>query len=240
MENITYVGISQQMALQQQIEVTANNIANMSTPGFKSNNVLFTDYITKPKGGEALHQSQDYATYRDLSFGNLIQTHNQLDMAIHGEGYFTVSTKEGAKFTRDGGFSLNLNRELVTKSGHLVLNENDNAIVFPSDATQIRVSDDGNISSEQGNIGRLKIVQFEDEQKMKKVGDNMYDANGQTPQIMPNRKIVQGELEGSNVNPVSEMNRMIELMRLFQAAQRMLQTDHDRQLSAIQKLTRPA
>jgi len=240
MENITYIGISHQMALQQQIEVTANNIANMNTPGFKANNVLFTDYVTAPEGSMPIHQSQDYATYADLTIGNLIQTSNSLDFAIHGEGYFTISTPEGARYSRDGGFALNLNRELVTKTGHRVLNENDNAIVVPADAAQIRISDDGTISSEQGDIGRLKIVNFDNPQALKKLGDNLYDAEGAPANLVVNRKVTQGQLEGSNVNPVVEMNRMIQLMRMFQSAQKVLQNDHDRQLGAIQKLTRPA
>ncbi len=240
MENITYIGISHQMALQQQIEVTANNIANMNTPGFKANNILFTDYVTAPKDSMPIHQSQDYATYSDLTIGNLIQTSNSLDFAIHGDGYFTISTPEGARYSRDGGFALNLNRELVTKTGHRVLNENDNSIVVPADAAQIRISDDGTISSEQGDIGRLKIVNFDNQQALKKMGDNLYDAQGQSANLVVNRKVTQGQLEGSNVNPVVEMNRMIQLMRMFQSAQKILQNDHDRQLGAIQKLTQPA
>ena len=237
MENISYIGLSQQLALQQQVDVTANNIANMSTPGFKSQNVLFNDYITAPKDSDAIHQSQDYATYRDLSIGNLIQTHNKLDVAIEGKGYFAVSTPDGVKYTRDGGFSLNLNRELVSKTGHIVLSENNNPIAIPAEATQITISDDGTIASEQGDIGRMKIVNFANEQRMKKEGDNLYSADNMNEEPVTDRRVVQGVLEGSNVNPVVEMNRMIELMRMFQAAQNMLQTDHDRQLNAIQKLT---
>src|SRR5689334_4907224 len=104
MENVTYVGISQQLALQQQIEVTANNIANMNTPGYKAENVLFNDFITSPKDGQPIHQAQDYATYQDLSIGNLIQTSNSLDFAVLGKGYFVVNTAKGERFTRDGSF----------------------------------------------------------------------------------------------------------------------------------------
>lgn len=237
MENVTYIGISQQMALQQQIEVTANNIANMNTPGFKAQNVLFTDYITQPKNAQKIHQSLDYATYQDLSIGNLIQTSNTLDFAIHGEGYFTIQTPQGVRYTRDGGFALNDRRELVTKSGMLVLNDNENSIVVPAEATQIRVSDDGTISSEQGDIGRLRIVTFANPQELRRSGDNLLEARGEQPVPFPDRKVTQGQLEGSNVNPVAEMNRMIELMRMFQGAQKLIQGDHDRQLAAIQKLT---
>ena len=238
MENIGYIGLSQQIALQQQIDVTANNIANMSTPGFKAQHVLFTEYITTPKDAGAVHQSNNFGTYRDLTLGPLQQTSNKLDFAIQGEGYFVAKTPEGVRYTRDGGFSLNLDRQLVTKSGHIVFNENNNPLTFPTEASEIRVSDDGTISSEFGNIGRLKIVNFENEQALKNAGDNLFDPADMVEQPVVNRRVVQGFVESSNVSAVTEMNRMIELMRLFQATQKLLQNDHERQVGMIQKLTR--
>jgi len=239
MENVTYIGISQQLALQQHIEITANNIANMSTPGYRAENVLFTDYITQPADKNApIHQAQDFATYQDLTIGPLLQTSNNLDFAIQGKGYFAVTTKEGLRYTRDGSFALNLDREIVTKSGHQVMSENDNPIVIPAEATEIRISQDGTISTNLGDAGRLKIVNFDNEQALKRKGDNLYDPGNIAPLPSEDRRVSQGQLEGSNVNPVVEMNRMINLMRMFQAAQRLLQNDHDRQISAIQKLTK--
>lgn len=238
MENISYIGLSQQIALQQQIDVTANNIANMSTPGFKAQHVLFNEYITAPKDATAVHQSNNYGTYRDLTIGALQQTSNKLDFAIQGEGYFCVQTPEGVRYTRDGGFSLNLDRQLVTKSGHLVYNENNNPLTFPAEAADIRISDDGTISSELGDIGRLKIVNFENEQALKNTGENLFDPAGMVEQPLANRRVVQGMVESSNVSAVAEMNKMIELMRLFQATQKLLQNDHERQIGMIQKLTR--
>lgn len=238
MENIGYIGLSQQMALQQQIDVTANNIANMSTPGYKSQQVLFTEYITTPKDGAEVHQSNSFGTYRDLTIGALLQTSNKLDFAIQGEGYFSVQTPEGVRYTRDGGFSLNLDRQLVTKSGHLVYNENNNPLTFPAEATQIRISDDGTISSEFGDIGRLKLVSFENEQALVSQGDNLYEPAGMVEQPVVNRRVIQGLIESSNVSAVAEMNKMIQLMRMFQAAAKLLQNDHERQVNMIQKLTR--
>lgn len=238
MENISYIGLSQQIALQQQIDVTANNIANMSTPGYKAQQVLFNEYITAPKDASQVHQSHSYGTYRDLTLGPLIQTSNKLDFAIQGEGYFVVQAPEGVRYTRDGGFSLNLDRQLVTKSGHVVFNDNNNPLTFPAEATEIRVSDDGTISSELGNIGRLKIVTFENEQALKNQGNNLYDPGDMVEQPVVNRRVVQGLVENSNVSAVNEMNKMIQLMRMFQATQKLLQNDHDRQINMIQKLTR--
>lgn len=238
MENISYVGASQQLALQQQIEVTSNNIANMSTPGFKAKNVMFLDYITTPKNAAAINQSYNYATYRDLSMGNLSKTYNPLDVAIDGKGYFAVQTPEGGtRYTRDGSFSLNSQSQLVDQSGDVVLGDSGSPLVVQAQAKQITVSTDGKLSSEQGDIGKLKIVSFDNEQELKNIGNNLYDAGSAAEVEVADRHVEQGVIEGSNVNPISEMNKMISLMRMFQATQNMLQNDHDRIIGAIQKLT---
>lgn len=237
MENIAYIGLSQQVALSQQMEVASNNIANMSTPGYKAENTIFTDYVTAEDAKNKVHETQNYATYRDLTVGNLIQTHNNLDMAISGDGYFAVSTAQGVRYTRDGGFSLNSNHEIVTKNGDLLLNQNGNTITIPPEATQITIADDGTIASEYGDLGRVKVVTFGNPQALRKLGNNLYDAGTQAEVPAENMRVEQGVLEGSNVSPVVEMNRMVELLRMFQATQNMLLTDHDRIRGAIQKLT---
>lgn len=237
MENVSYIGLSQQLALQQQIEVTANNIANMSTPGYKTQGILFLDFMTKPKDGETINQAFDFATYRNLATGSQLPTHNPLDVAISGEGYFAIETGSGVRYTRDGSFALNAERQMVTAQGNPVLDEGGSPISIPLEDSNITISSDGVISGKTGNLGRLKLVNFANQQMMKKEGDNLYDAGGQAETPVEDRRVAQGLLESSNVNPVVEMNRMIELMRLFQATQKMLDNDHDRIRGSIQKLT---
>lgn len=238
MENISYIGLSQQMALQRQMNVTANNLANMNTPGFKGEDVLFLDYLNKPQGGEGINQVLDYNSYRKLETGPFTQTYNKLDFAIQGEGYFAVQTEEGIRYTRDGSFALNDKREIVNKSGHTLLNESSNPLVIPPDATQITLGADGSLSSENGTIGKVQIVDFESPQLMRKVGDNLYDAGELQKKNIENLRVVQGAIEGSNVNPITEMNKMVEVLRMYQATQKMLLADHERIRSAIQKLTK--
>jgi len=238
MENISYIGLSQQMALQQQMEMTANNLANMSTPGYKAQHALFSEYLTKPDGAEPIHQSTNSGGYRDSSNGSLSQTHNPFDVALQDKGFFAVQGADGSiNYTRDGSFGLNKDRQLVNKSGLPVVNDNNEPITVQADATQIRITEEGEITSEFGTIGRIKVVQFEDERTMTRIGDNLYDAQGQAEVVVTRPRIVQGAVENSNVNPVIEMNRMIEVLRVYQATQRMLQTDHERIRGAIQKLT---
>lgn len=239
MENISYIGLSQQMALQQQMEMTANNLANMNTPGYKAKSALFSEYINKPKdGGDVIKQVLDYASYRDLSVGSLAQTHNPLDLALKEDAYFAVQTDEGIKYTRDGGFALNNNRELVNKSGYQVLSDSNGPIVVPPEATSISVTPEGVMSSELGEIGRIKVVAFEHPQEMVNIGQNLYDAAQLQERPVKRGAVIQGAIEESNVNPVIEMNKMVELLRLFEMTQKMLVGDHERIRAAIQKLTK--
>lgn len=237
MENISYIGLSQQLSLQQQMNMTANNLANMSTPGYRAQQTLFSEYVSQPRGGDIIRQTSNSGSYRDLSVGSLTQTHNPFDVALQERGYFAVQTPGGMRYTRDGAFSLNADRQLVNKNGYPIMNENNEMIQVQADATQIRITEDGEITSEAGTIGRLKVVNFENEQAMLRTGENLFNPNGQDEIIVENVRIVQGFTENSNVNPVIEMNRMIEVLRSYQATQRMLQNDHERIRNTIQKLT---
>jgi len=238
MENISYIGLSQQMALHQQMDVIANNIANMNTPGFKSQNILFREYVNKTQdSGEKISQVQDFGTYRDLVQGTLTQTSNKLDLAIQGDGFFGVQTANGTRYTRDGSFSLNNKSQIVTKSGYLVLDDNNNPITVQPGVTQISITAKGEISSEKGAIGKLKLAMFNNPQMLIPIGDDLFDAQNAQENPVDKPHIEQGMLENSNVQPVLEMNKMIEIQRMYQAAQNMLMNDHDRVRTMIQKLT---
>lgn len=238
MENISYIGLSQQIALRQEMDVTANNIANMNTPGYKSNGVLFLEFLNRSRQDpDTIRQVSDISTYRDLAPGSLMQTHNTLDFAINGEGYFVVQTPDGPRYTRDGGFQLNEQRQLVNKSGY-ALQGDGGPITIPPEAAQVHLTAGGVVTTEEGDVGRIRVVRFDNEQALKKTGENLYDAATENPQTVDSPRLAQGALEGSNVNPVVEMNKMIEVLRMYQATQRMLQNDHERIRGTIQKLTR--
>lgn len=243
MENISYIGLSQQVALTSLMNASANNIANMNTPGFKGQKVMFTDYLNKgddrwarPK--DAVHQVQDYASYRDLTQGSLQRTDNDLDVALEGEGYLVVGGPNGNRYTRNGSFALNNNRELVTKTGERVQGDG-GPIVIPPEARHITISPEGMVSTEQGEVGQMQIVNFANQQQMLEEGDGFYSAaGGALPAPATGVRVIQGAIESSNVNPVVEMNRMVEVLRMYQSTYKMLQNDHERIRGAIQKLTR--
>ncbi len=240
MENTAYVALSRQTALNRQMQVTANNIANMTTAGFKSQGVLFNEYLVDtPQRGETLSMVSDTATFRRIEQGPLQQTSNPLDLALEGAGYFIVETAEGDAYSRAGNFSLNNEGEIVTQGGRRVLSEDGAPVVIPEGDTQIGITRDGIVTTqESGIIGTIGVVRFENEQELTAAGDGLYyNPEGQAPLPAEGTKIVQFMLEGSNVQPVLEMNRMIEITRSYQATQRLLQNDHERQRNLIGRLT---
>lgn len=244
MENISYVGLSQQIALQREMEMTANNIANMNTTGYKTQKVMFLEYLNRARDSgiaatpDTLRQVLDYGSYRDLSAGTLHQTHNTLDFALQGEGYFAVETGAGTQYTRNGSFSLNNNGDLVTQAGYAVLDENGGAITIPPETRHITLTRQGDVVADDAIIGRLKIAVFDNPQALRTVGDNLLDAGGAVEMPAEERIVLQGMVEKSNVNPVTEMNRMIEVLRMYQATAKMIQNDHERIRTAIQKLSK--
>lgn len=241
MENTSYIGLSQQVALQRLMDMTAHNMANMTTPGYKSENMLFDTYLSKARSSTEgkIEGVRTAGTYRDLSSGPLSQTSNPLDLAIEGGGYFSVETASGTRYTRNGSFSLNARGELVTKDGDAVLGTNGGPLTIPRGATQISITSTGRVSTERGQVGRLKLVSFEDDNLLTPAGGTLLAANGaQEADAEEDVRIHQGFLEGSNVQPVFEMNKMIEIQRLYTAAQTMIMNEHDMQRSMIDKLTK--
>lgn len=241
MENISYVGMSHQVALKQQMELVANNIANMSTPGFKSQSVLFEEFLVESdKRNEdrgELSQVLDRATWRNTGQGPMSRTNNPLDLALNGAGYFEIDTPGGLRYTRAGNFALNDQGEIVTQKGHPLMSDAGRPIVIPEGAGNITVDSKGFVSTEQGPIAQIKTVAFANEQQMIETGDGLYISGNNAEIESEDLTVSQGALESSNVNGVLEMTKMIEIMRTYQSVQRMLQTDHDRQRSTIRTLS---
>ncbi len=238
MENLTYIGLSQEIALSRRMNMVANNIANMSTPGYKTEGAVFREYMTKAqRGSHSMAEVMEAGTYRDLKEGPLTKTSNKLDAAITGDGYFAVQTPAGIRYTRDGSFSLNGKSQLVTKQGYQVMDPNDNPITFQQGATGVSIAHDGSINASTGPVGKLKVVTFDDRQALQAEGGDLYNAGTMPEQPSPKAQVLQGMLEGSNVSPITEMNNMIQISRMYEAALHMLSNDHSEQLTMIQHLS---
>ncbi|MCZ6588400.1 MAG: flagellar basal-body rod protein FlgF [Alphaproteobacteria bacterium] len=231
------VALSYQLALTNQLDITANNIANVTTPGFQSRHPLFVEFLVSIENGEEIAYVVDKGTVRNLNPGPVNYTGNPLDIAIEGRGYFVVETDEGISYTRNGAFQLDSSGQLVTSSGAAVLNDGNDPIVFAPGETQINITRDGTISTENGTIGRFRLVEFVDEQAMTNLGNSLMETE-QEPLEASDSAIVQGMLEGSNVIAIAEITRMIQLLRSYQAANQLIVSEDEREQQAIEMLTR--
>ncbi|MBU0858838.1 MAG: flagellar basal-body rod protein FlgF, partial [Alphaproteobacteria bacterium] len=215
----------------------SNNIANMSTPGYRGHNMVFSEYVEKLKGNpDPLSLVNDYGNYQITDAGPLKQTGNQLDVAVQGEGYFGIQTADGVMYTRAGNFQVNNNGDLVDGRGRFVAGVGGGNITIPPGVTDIEISEDGFISTPDGQVGQLMVVEFENIQELEAQGNGLYKTDAAANPPVASR-VMQGMLEGSNVNPITEMTRMIEVSRAYQSNYKLMQAEHDRQRGMIQKLT---
>lgn len=233
MENPGYVALSRQMVLQRQMSVVANNIANLTTPGFRAENMVFVEHLKATEPREKVRFVQDIATVHDLRPGPLSNTDNPLDLAIQGEGYFAVETPEGERYSRAGAFTLDADGQIVTANGFTLQSEDGGALVVPPDAGDIVVADDGTVSTEQGILGRVKLVRFDNDYALKREESGLYNAAGQPALPVENPRVQQGKIELSNVAGVVEMTKLIATTRSYQAAATMVDEEHERQRRAI-------
>lgn len=248
MENMLLVGLSRQMVLERQMDVVANNVANINTTGYKADQSLFQEYlqsgahednfITRDRRVSFVH---DRGTYHDFAPGPTEQTKNPLDVAIDGSAFLVVQTPAGERYTRDGQLQINQAGQLVTASGNPVLGTG-GPIVFQPGDKEISISSDGGVSVLEGANkidslrGKLRLVSFAQPQSLTKEGSNLYSAGAGAGQPDVTARVRQGYIEKSNVNSVAEMSRMIEVTRAYTQISAMLQQQGDMRRTAIEKL----
>ncbi|MGE9010322.1 flagellar basal-body rod protein FlgF [Leptospira interrogans] len=249
MENTLLVGLSRQMVLERQMDVVANNVANVNTNGFKADRSLFEQFLRSPAHEDNFQRPdrqvafvQDRGTFKDFAAGASEMTKNPLDVAIDGKGFLVVQTPAGERYTRDGNLQINNQGQLVTQSGFPVMGGS-GPIVFQQTDKQITIAPDGNVTVLEGSNridsvrGKLRIVSFADAQKLVKEGGNLYSADqGVAPRPDTTSRVNQGYVEKSNVNSVTEMSRMIEITRAYTQISALLQQQSDLHKSAIEKL----
>jgi flagellar basal-body rod protein FlgF len=241
MDITTSLAASRLIAQQRAMDITANNIANANTPGYRTERVQFSDWIDQqpgtksPPGGRSVTYTQDRATYRESQPGTLTHTANPFDLALTGDGYFTVNTKAGPRLTRDGRFGPMPDGTLADSNGNAVLDTTGKPIQMAPTDTQISIASDGSVSSENGPIGKIGVVQPADPMKMRAEGATNFVSDANTSQVAT-PGVVQGAIEGSNVQPVMEVTRMMDNERQFQFVTQFVQAEGDRQQQTIDKL----
>jgi len=230
-------------------DVISNNMANVNTTAFKKDKAVFRAFPEMnihrihdpiPAGIDRVVDPRPFIGVMgtgvmleeintDFSQGNLTTTSSPLDLAIRGEGFFQVQTPDGIRYTRDGSFTLDNERYLVTKEGYYVLGENGPVQVLQDG--EVIINQQGEIFVNELFVDKLSIVTFNQINQLQKQGDNLFFADVD-PTPIENPQVVQGALEGSNVNVVLEMVDLINAFRAYEANQKVIQT-HDSTLDRV-------
>jgi flagellar basal-body rod protein FlgF len=229
------IALSAQRALMRQTEVIANNIANMSSNGFKGQHLVFSEYLGNTNDGGVGSYVHAVGTVRDVSQGPVVRTGNPLDVAIEGDGYLAVQTPNGTRYTRDGHMQLDAQGEVVTSQGYQVLSTSGAPIVVPNGAGQITIGPDGAVITDQGNAGQIQVATFQNMQSMLNAGSNLYTTD-EAPGTPTKTTLVQGSLEESNVQPIVEMTELLSSERSVSFIKDMTQTENTRVSNAIDRL----
>lgn len=241
MDNTLYVGLSRQMTLRHELDIVANNIANADTTGFKVESLMVQTEPRAPAvtldGPKPVKFVYDAAVARNFGQGSLRQTGSSLDVAIDGKGFFKISTPDGERYTRDGRFRLDDTGQLVTQSGQPVLDEGGGQITLEPDKGAVTIAADGTVSQGTERLGKIGVVRFDAPSVLEKDGDNLFrNSSNQQPQPAPDAVVHQGFLEGSNVNTIAEITRMLEVTRAYESMAKMMDSTASLSSNSIQRL----
>ena len=239
MDNAGYVTLTRQTGLLREMQAVANNLANMSTTGFQREKTLFAEVIERlPVEGGSLSMADARVRATEFSQGGLMRTGAPFDMAIEGPGFFQIETPDGLRLTRDGAFLRSAAGELVTADGHQVLDAGGAPIFLPPAAGKIEISSDGTVTADGTPVAAMGVVTVADEGALRREGGVMFIPEGGLEPALEST-IHQGFLEGSSVSPVTEITRMIEVQRAYEAGQSLLEREDERISSVVRTLGQP-
>lgn len=236
MDNASYAALTRQSGLMREMQIVANNIANSATTGFRQEGLIFSEHVQKIDGGPSLSMANGNVRQTSMVQGTLTQTGGSFDLAIEGDGFFLIETELGERLTRAGNFSPDAQGNLVTPNGFRVLDTGGAPVFVPPDAADLSISPDGTISAGGRPIGQIGLYQPVDPIAMIREDGVMFRADGGT-EPASNGRILQGFLEGSNVDPVSQIARMIEVQRAYEMGQSFLQSEDERIRNALKSFT---
>lgn len=244
MDNAMYVALSRQMTLRRELDIVANNIANVDTTGFKVEGTMVrTDPATGARmidGPPSLKFVIDDGVTRDFGQGALRQTSGPLDLAIEGQGFFKVQTEAGERYTRDGRFTLNPEGKLTTQAGDPVQGESGEITVNPT-LGPVTIAADGTVSQGAAKIGRIAVVTFDDLASLSKTGDNLFrNTSNLQPQPSTSARVHQGMLETSNVNSILQVTRLIEISRAYESMAKTIENSAELSRRSVERLGRLA
>lgn len=237
MDNAIYAALTRQSGLMNEMRAVANNMANSATTGFRREGVVFSEHLTAiGPGRETLSMANARGREVDLTSASLSQTGGRFDLALEREGFFMVETPQGNRLTRAGAFMTSDEGELVNPDGHRVLDDGQAPIALPPGARSVGVGPDGTISADGLPIARIGVFDQSDRAGLRHQGGTLFAATAPEPVEEP--LVRQGFLEESNVNPVLEIARMIEVQRAYELGQSFLDGEDQRIRSVISATTR--
>jgi flagellar basal-body rod protein FlgF len=231
MDNGIYVTLSRQVALFRDMDVTANNIANANTTAYNSEHILFNTHLQQDIN-QGVRNKVGYAdnirSYRNLEEGALTVTGNDLDIAIKGDGYFTVETPAGLRYTRAGKFERDAGGQIVSQEGYPLLDVAGKPILLPDNATSIQIGAAGNMKVNGEDFGQIGVVQFDNPQLLQRTESKLFRSEviGQ-PAL--DYTVTQGAIENSNVKPITELTNMISISRAVTDTAKFVEVMYDLQ-----------
>lgn len=236
METAGYATLSRQAGLVRALQVVANNIANAGTTGFRQEDLVFSEYVKNAPGRNDLSLTRAAAFATSGHQGGLTQTGGKFDLAIEGAGFFQVETDRGPRLTRAGAFSPGPGGDLLSGDGYRLLND-EGAPVFAPPGQDVRIAADGTISADGQPLGRIGLFLPVEAGEMHREDGVLFRSDaGVDP--APEGRILQGFLEDSNVNPIAQIARLVEIQRAYEMGQKFLDSEDDRIRQAVKALIR--
>jgi flagellar basal-body rod protein FlgF len=232
MDNSAYITLSRQLALFRDMDVTANNIANANTTSYDAEHMLFNSYLTKDVNQRVQNPmafAYDISTYRNTDTGPIRATGNPLDIAIDGDAYMSVETPLGTRYTRAGNLQIDAGGTLTTAEGYAVLNSNGQRILIPEDAREIRIGSVGNITVNGEELATIGLFKFDNPQLMERLQGALFRSEITPEPANDSVRVVQGALEGANVQPVVELTHMMDVSRSVGNTAKMIEVLYDLQ-----------
>jgi flagellar basal-body rod protein FlgF len=236
MDNAGYTALTRQSGLMREMQIVANNIANSATTGFRQEGLIFSERVQRIAGEESLSMAAGNVRQTSMIQGALTQTGGSFDLAIEGDGFFLIDTPFGERLTRAGNFSPDAEGNLVTPSGMRVLDSGGAPVFVPPDATDLSISPDGTISTDGRPIGQIGLYRPVDSNSLVREDGVLFHATAGVEPAEEGR-VLQGFLEGSNVDPISQVARMIEVQRAYEMGQSFLQSEDERIRNALKSFT---
>ena len=236
MDSTAFVTLNRQAGLLKEMETVAHNIANMATDGYRREGVVFSEYVVDTQDGDAsLSMAHANGRMSDLAQGAMMQTNGTFDFAIEGPGFFLVATPDGDRLTRAGSFTPSPEGTLVAPDGATLLDAGGAPVFVPSDANRISLGADGTLSADGNPLAQIGLWEPADILAMTRAEGVRFDPGG-PPVPTGEARILQGFVERSNVDPVSELTRMIEVQRAYELGRTFLDREDERVRSAIRTI----